>query len=279
VSAVTLAVAALLGGAAVTSPSALLTDDVPTGFELADAADADLTFEEYAPLSPDATAHVDPASTEAEAMRAAVDVWTAGEDDILLREVTLWPSADAAGSFVERAVVVGVEDGLQQIDAPFEGGVAFVGDDAGLRSRTLTWQQGPYAMTVSHFAANASTDRVVTASAEALAANVEAATGTEVIASPETGRSGGVEDQTETSSEGGIPIATVLLWFVIIGGGIWMLTSVRRRRADTRRLRAESDGEAGEEYRRTGDTDQIAGDGGGTARPVLDRSDHDPRRP
>lgn len=233
-SAVTLAVAALLSGAGVTSPAALLTDDVPSGFELADDADAELTFEEYAALSPDATAHIDPASDEADAMRAAVDVWTAGEDDILLREVTLWSNSDAARMFVERAVVVGIEDGLQQIDAPFEGGVAFVGDDAGLRSRILTWQQGPYAMTVSHFAANASTDRVIIASAEALATSVEASTGNEIIASNATTESDDPADPAETSRNGGIPIATVFLWFVIIGGGTWLFTSVRRRRGGRR---------------------------------------------
>jgi hypothetical protein len=232
--AMALAVTALLGSAGVTSPSALLTDDVPSGFELADDAAVDLTFEEYAPLAPDATAHVDPTSGEADAMRAAVDVWTAGNDDILLREVTHWSDSDAARMFVERAVVVGVEDGLQQIDAPFAGGVAFVGDDAGLRSRTLTWQQGPYAMTVSHFAANASTDRVIIASAEALASSVEASTGNEIVPSDATTDSGGPADQADTSTGGGIPIATVLLWFVIIGGGTWLFTSVRRRRNDRR---------------------------------------------
>lgn len=217
-----------LATAAVTSPAGLLTSDVPEGFELADGAVSDLTFEEYSPLSPEATAHVDPASVEATSMRAAVDVWTAGSDDILLREVTRWNTPEAARAFVEQAVVVGTENELEPAGSPFEGGVAFAGDNAGLRTRTLTWRQDRYAMTVSHFAARPSTDRVIEEAARALAASVEAGTGAELASTgvlPNSSGSGGA-----TSSGDGIPITTVLMWVVITGVAFWLFQSVRRRR-------------------------------------------------
>lgn len=225
-----LALVVVAATTAVASPADLLTDDVPGAFELADGAAADLTFDEYAPLSPDATAHVAAGSAEAASMRAAVDVWTAGDDDILLREVTRWSDAEAAREFVEQAVLVGTQAGLSPTDAPFEGGVAYVGDDAGLRSRTLAWRQGPYAMTVSQFAANASTDEVVGAAAAALAAAVEAATGHEIEAAGAATTTGGSSGSTApASSGGGIPITTVLLWLAIIGGAIWLFVKLRRR--------------------------------------------------
>lgn len=220
-----LVVAALAAGTGVTGPAELLNDDVPNGFELADGAVADLTFEEYAPLAPEAIAHVDATSAEARAMRAAVDVWTAGEGDILLREVTMWTTDEAARAFVEQAVVVSTANELDAADAPFEGGIAFLGADEGLWTRTLTWRQGRYGITVSHYAIEEGTDEPIGDAAGSLAANTESATGHPIAA-------GGVlpasADATAQTSGDGIPIGTVLIWVVAIIGAVWLFVKVKQ---------------------------------------------------
>ena len=219
-------VAALAAGTVTTGPAQLLDDVVPGGFDLADGAVADLTFEEYAPLAPEAVAHVDAASTDVREMRAAVDVWTAGEGDILLREVTMWNSDEAARAFVEQAVVVATTNELDSTDAPFQGGIAFVGADAGLWTRTLTWRQGPYAITVSHYAIEEGTDAPIGDAAAALAEEVESATGHPVAA-------GGLLRQpaTASTSSDGIPIGTALTGLVVIVGAVWLLLKVKGRGA------------------------------------------------
>ncbi|MDW3215914.1 MAG: hypothetical protein R8G01_18090 [Ilumatobacteraceae bacterium] len=235
-------IAALATATGTTSPAELLGTEVPAGFDLADGAAADLTFEEYAPLAPQATAHVDGASAEARAMRAAVDVWTSGEDDILLREITLWTTDEAARAFVEQSVVVGTENELDEAEAPFDGGVAFFGADEGLWTRTLTWRQGPYGITISHFAIDEGSDATIDEAAEALAANIESATDHGIASSgvlPET-----TDPSTSTASGGGIPIGTVFIWLVIIVGGIWLIVKVKKMIA-TRNGNAKPTGPAG----------------------------------
>lgn len=248
-----IAVVAVLAGTGVTSPAELLVPDVPNGFEFASEPPTDLTFDEYGELSPEATAHVDAAGTEALAMRAAVDVWTLGEDQILLREVTRWTTDEAARAFVEQAVVVGARNELDPVEAPFAGGVAFIGADRGLWTRTLTWRQGPYAMTVSHFSGEEGNDGIISRTARALADGVRAGTGFEIAAS-------GVQvDATEATATGsGIPIGTVLIWLVVVGGAIWLFLTLKRRvasRPSGPRGQSESSGSAGRTPSETADGD------------------------
>lgn len=249
-------IAALATATGTTSPAELLSSDVPDGFELADGAASDLTFEEYAPLAPEAVAHVDAASAEARAMRAAVDVWTSDEDEILLREVTMWTTDEAARTFVEQSVVVGTQNELDVAGAPFEGGLAFFGADEGLWTRTLTWRQGPYGITISHFAIEEGTDGTIGEAAESLASNIETETGYGIAPSgvlPET------TDADTTTSGGGIPIGTVFIWLVIIGGGIWLLLKLKQIVA-TRSANAKPDatGDAAhDDDDDTGDVDDL----------------------
>ncbi len=219
--------AALATATGVTSPAALLTPEAPEGFELADGAAADLTFEEYTPLSPEATAHIEATSAEALAMRAAVDLWTAGEDDILLREITLWTTDEDARAFVEQAVVVGSDHALGEVDSPFEGGVAFSGAEDGVWTRTLTWRQGPYAMTISHFAIEEGDGGTIGDAAETLAEHIETETGHAITAAGAAVTTTTVA-ATSTSTGGGIPIGTVFLWLVIIVGGIWLIVKIKK---------------------------------------------------
>lgn len=242
---------AVLAGTGVTSPAELLVPDVPNGFEFASEPPTDLTFDEYSELSPEATAHVDPAGTEALAMRAAVDVWTLGEDQILLREVTRWTTDEAASAFVEQAVVVGAQNELDPVEAPFEGGLAFIGADQGLWTRTLIWRQGPYAMTVSHFAVEEGNDGIVSRTARALADGVRAGTGYEIA---QAGVQVGATEATATGS--GIPIGTVLIWLVVVGGAIWLFLKLKRRAASTAsgpRRRSETTGSTGRATSETAD--------------------------
>ncbi len=253
-------IAALATATGTTSPAELLSAEVPAGFELADGAAADLTFEEYAPLAPDAVAHVDPASAEARAMRAAVDVWTSGEDDILLREVTMWMTDEAARAFLEQLVVVGTQNELDVAGAPFEGGLAFFGADEGLWTRTLTWRQGPYGITISHFATEEGTDRTIGEAAESLASKIDTETGHEIAPSgvlPET------TDADITATSGGIPIGTVFIWLVIIGGGIWLLLKLKQIIA-TRSAHAKPDA--------TGDAAHGADDDTGDIDDLIERA-------
>lgn len=218
-------VAVLAAGTGMTGPADLLNEDGPSGFDLADGGAADLTYEEYAPLAPEAIAHVDATAAEARTMRAAVDVWTAGEGDILLREVTMWTTDVAARAFVEQAVVVGTANELEAADAPFEGGIAFLGADEGLWTRTLTWRQGPYGITVSHYAIEEGTDQVIGDAAASLAANIESTTGHPIAA----GGVLGVPADTNASTSGdSIGIGTVLIWLAMISAAVWLLIKFKR---------------------------------------------------
>ncbi len=248
-------IAALAATTGTTSPAELLSPDVPDGFELADGAASDLTFEEYAPLAPEAVAHVDETSAEALAMRAAVDVWTSDEDEILLREVTMWTTDEAARAFVEQSVVVGTQSELDVAGAPFEGGLAFFGADEGLWTRTLTWRQGPYGITISHFAIEEGTDGTIGEAAESLASNIEAETGHGIVPS---GVQPEATDADTTATSGGIPIGTVFIWLVIIGGGIWLLLKLKQIVA-TRSANAKPDatGDAAHDDDDTGDVDDL----------------------
>jgi len=233
------ALTALAAGTVSVAPSDLLvTDDAPDGFELAVDPPTDLTFEEYASLSPDATAHVDPDGAAALSMRAAVDVWTSDSDDILLREVTRWSDDDEARAFVEQAVVVGVQDGLDRVDPPIDGAVAFLGADEGLWTRTVAWQQGPYAMAIAHFGVFEGSDRTIDDATTALAERVSTSTGHDVGVSTEVAP----DVPAASESGGGIGIGTIVLWVVVVGGVTWLIMRLRRRAAGDGRGRGRSAG-------------------------------------
>ncbi len=245
-----LVVLAVSAAAGAIGPAELLTPDVPNGFEMVSEPATDLTFEEYAELSPAATAHVAPASTDALVMRAAVDVWTLGENDILLREVTMWPTEEAASEFMQRAVVVGIENELDPSEAPFQGGVAFIGADQGLWTRTLAWRQGPYAMMVSHFAVDEGNDALISRTSRSLADSVSERTGNEV---DQNGMPG--EPAEIASDSGGIQIGTFLVWFLVVAGGIWLFLRIKRRRS-TSAARSDQNGD-GDAWRDAGDGEDL----------------------
>jgi hypothetical protein len=211
-----IALVSLAAGASAVAPSDLLVaEDVPDGFELVVEPPSVLTFDEYAELSPEAIAHVDPAGEAAQGMRAAVDVWASQGDDILLREVTRWATEEDAGGFVEQAIVVGVQNGLDRNDPPFDGAVAFLGAD-----------EGRFAMSVAHFAVFEGSDAVIDEAVTALAERVRSQTGQDVAPAPDDGESATAGDD---GSSGGIGIGTVVLWIAVIGGVTWLIMRLRRR--------------------------------------------------
>lgn len=229
-----------VAGTSLVGPSGLLPDDAPAGFERAPDPAIDLSFDEYAPLAPDAVAHVDPTSPEAAEMSAAVDVWSSADSDILLREVTLWGTEDAAAAFVDQATVVGIEQGLTSVESTVVGGVAFIGQTGGLWTRTRTWRQGPYALNVSHFSTGAGSDAVIDATVATLVDTVEERTG--------HGAAERTVDATidESTSGGGISIVTVLILAALLGGAIWFARRQRRRsRGDADRPRRSGARDAG----------------------------------
>jgi len=240
-----IALIALVAGTTAVAPADLLVaEDVPAGLFQASEPPIDLTFSEYGPLSPDATAHVDPDSSGALSMRAAVDVWTSDDDDVLLREVTLWADDADARAFVEQAVVVGVQDDLDRAEPPFNGAIAYIGADEGLWTRTVAWQQGPYAMTVAHFGVFEGSDRIIDEAATALAQRVADETGHEVaIVETDT-----PDATSESESGGGIGIGTVLLWILVVAGVTWLIMRLRRRAAGNERGRGRP-GDRGDQTR------------------------------
>lgn len=202
-------------------PVAILDAPVPDGFEFASEPPVELTFEEYAQLAHDSVEHVDTESTSARDMTAAVDVWTAGADDILLREVTRWGDESAAAAFVEQAAVLAIEQDFDDVDPPVAGGVAFATSSAGLWSRTATWQQGRFAVTVEHFSLAENDGRVVRETAVAIRDEIATATGRQPVES--------ADDVIVTADEGESSVAMVVLGVAAIALSVFLILRFMRR--------------------------------------------------
>lgn len=231
--------ALVIAATSATTPASILTSSDPTGFDEAAEPATDLSFDEYADLAPDSTAHVDPDSSIASQMTAAVDVWDGGNEDFLLREVTLWADDGDAAAFVTQVTTAAAEQGLVAEDAPFDEAASFVGEDENLWSRTVVWQQGAYGVMISHFSVGFVPNEEINAAAKSLAAAVSAAAPVDGVSTNDDAAS------ATGSTGGGIPIVTVLFWMAIIGGAIWLFVTFRKRRA------AAADGGPGRERDRS----------------------------
>lgn len=207
-------------------PVAILDAPVPDGFDFASEPPAELTFEEYANLAHDSVEHVDTESASATQMTAAVDVWTSGADDILLREVTRWGGESDAAAYVAQATALGVDQELDAADPPIAGGVAFVTASAGLWTRTTTWQQGRFAITIEHFSLAENDGGVLREAAESIEAAIASATGAEATMINPAGadaRPGG------GSGGGGGRLATTLLGVAAIVLSVVLIARFLRR--------------------------------------------------
>lgn len=235
-----------------TSTSDLLAaSDAPEGFVLVDEL-TELTYDEFAETSPYSVARVDPDSDAADALRAGQDVWSAGDEATMLRDVVVWPDEVSADHYLDDVVAYARAEDLTEVESPFDGARAFSGRDEAndVSVRMVVWHHGLIGAAISHFhlGPDPGADTIRAASV-AFADGITATSGFTITVTPPDEEPVVVPDSTapETDSEarsgGGIPIGRVLLWLVIIGGGIWLLVTVRRK------LSSAADAGAAEERR------------------------------
>ena len=224
----------IVGAATLPGAAELLSSSAtPDGYELSSDPGIELDFAAFAEQSPYSVGHVDAESADAAATTASLDVWALGDNDVLLREVAVWPSDDLASGFVGEVSAYAAEVGLEATRAPFDGASAFSGadPDSGVWVRMVVWSDGQIGATVNHFAAGADDDPGsgdVDATSNALAAQLAAANAAASPNDPLADGGGGGGSGTSTSSGGGIPIVTVIVWLAIIGGAIWLFLKLRR---------------------------------------------------
>lgn len=262
------AVAGLLAAAALSTATneLLAASDAPEGFEFTEEL-VGLVYDEFAGTSPYSVGHVEAGSAAADELRAGQDVWNAGEEATLLREVVVWPDEALAEQYIDEVVAYAAGEDLTEVEPPFDGARAFSGrdDSNNVSVRMVVWRHGMIGAAVSHFHfgddPGAETIRAATA---AFADGITATSGFVITLTPPDEEPTVVPDSTSpdtkpTGSDGGIPIATVLLWLAVVVGGIWVFVKVRRKRrsAADDRGRGRSTDEIIDEaraQRRDGDT-------------------------
>jgi hypothetical protein len=218
------------------APSELMLDRID-GFTLTSEPATDLTYEEYAQLEPDSVGHIEPGSDAANGMSAAVEVWSNATDDQRI-DVELVRALDEAGatSFVDQAAALSIAIGLAAVDPPFDGAWSYAGPADEAWTEMVAWSQGPYAVTLTLLAAAETDGEVMREASVRQVQLILDATGIEVDdaaavadeAPPPPTES--PSDDTDESAGSGISIGKVLLWLVIIGGGIVLLVKFGRKR-------------------------------------------------
>ena len=236
--------AAVVGVLAAATLSTATTDllaasDAPEGFEFTEEI-AEIGYDELAVTSPYSVGHVAVGSAAASELRAGQDIWQAGEDATLLREVVVWPDEELAEGYVDEVVRYAGEEELTEVEPPFDGARAFAGRDDvnNVSVRMVVWRHGMIGAAVSHFHygedPGAETIREATT---AYADGITATSGFVITLTPPDEEPTVVPDSTSpdtattSSSGGGIPLTTVLLWLAIIIGGIWLFAKIRRKLA------------------------------------------------
>jgi hypothetical protein len=227
-------IAPLLVAAAATiaTPAELLgAANAPAGFASLGDEYVTQTFDEFAESSPYSVGHVEAGSADVEGFIAGQDVWTLGEDDSLLREVSMWPDPGIATGYIEEIVEYAVGLGMRATDPPFDGALEFTGVDPDTQVDThiAVWQHGRIGIAVSHFHSGGETPTtLVNEAAQMLADAVTVSTGIDV----------GDDDKQQTITttadgapvpNGGIPIGKVLFWLVVVIAGIWLVVTISRK--------------------------------------------------
>ncbi len=214
----------------------LAASEAPEGFRFTEEI-VELDYDEFAVTSPYSVGHVEPGSVAATELRAGQDVWNAGSDATLLREVVVWPDEEVAEAYVDEVVSYAGEEDLTEVEPPFDGARAFAGrdDENDVSVRMVVWRHGLVGAAVSHFhyGDDPGAD-AIRAATIAFADGITATSGFVITLAPPEEEPTVVPDSTSpdtgtTTSSGGIPITTVLLWLVIIGGGIWLFVKIRRK--------------------------------------------------
>lgn len=136
----------LAAGVALVTPSQLVIEHIPGFVPTGDPA-VDLTFEEFAALDPDAVDHLEPDSEEATGLVAAIGTWN-GAGSTVVVELVLAVDEGSATTFVDQTAATAIAVGLAATDPPFVGAWSYSGgiDDW---TNVVSWNQGPYAVTMT----------------------------------------------------------------------------------------------------------------------------------
>jgi hypothetical protein len=139
-----------LAAAALASPSELVLDRLP-GFELTDGPAVDLSYADFAAYEPDSVAHLEPDSDEATGMLAAIEVWTGtSSEGRIVVELVRAIDDESATTFVDQAAANAIAIGLAATDPPFGGAWSYSGPFDDSWTDVVSWNQGPYAVTMTH---------------------------------------------------------------------------------------------------------------------------------
>lgn len=170
------AIAGLAATGPLVAPSELVLDSLP-GFERTGET-IDLTFEEFATLEPGSVDHLEPDSDQASGMVAAIGSWNGAASTIVVK-VVLAVDERSATTFVDQTAASAIAVGLAATDPPFVGAWSYSGgiDDW---TNVVSWNQGPYAVTMTQRSAG-ETDRAdIDAAAVRQAERILESTGIEV---------------------------------------------------------------------------------------------------
>ena len=222
----------LVAAAAIATPADMLgAADAPAGFTSLGNEYVTQTFDEFAESSPYSVGHVEAGSPDTDGFIAGQDVWALGEDDSLLREVSVWPDPSIATGYIEQVVEYAVVLGMRATDPPFDGALGFtaVDPDTQVDTHVVVWQHGQVGVAVSHFhSGGETTTAIVDDAARLLAEAITVESGVGVGESTDQVTTATTPDGSPTSG-GGIPIGKVLLWLAIIVGAIWLFVKLRKK--------------------------------------------------
>lgn len=230
----TLVMAGIATGVTLVPPSTLMLDDIP-GFELASEPATDLSYAGYAELEPESVAHMNPDSAEAAGLLAAMEIWTDpdSEQNIVVELVRAIDDA-AATTFVDRAAAASIAIGLAATDPPFGGAWSYSGEFGDTWTNLVAWNQGPYAVTITH-SARSETDRAtIDAAAVRQVEKILDVTGAEVSADA------AVDDDAPTAPTeptapgddepaGAFPVGTMVLVLAVVAVAVLVMLRQRQR--------------------------------------------------
>lgn len=228
-----LVVAGIATGGVLAPPSELVLDRIP-GFELTSDRATDLDFAAFAALEPDAVAHIEPGSEHADALLAAMEVWTDVDTDAtLVVELVRALDDGAAANFVDQAAANSIAVGLAATDPPFGGAWSYSGAVDDGWTNLVAWNQGPYAVTLTQLTPIEADRTTVDDAAVRQAEMILAATGAEVsedaaIAddAPTPPTDAASPDESESD---GFPVGSVVVLLAVVAVAVGVLFQQRRK--------------------------------------------------
>lgn len=234
----TIAVAALSTSVTTVPPSELTLDDIP-GYERTSLPGVDLTYDEYAAAEPDSVGHLDPESDAAAGLRAAREVWSDATTSLTI-ELVLAVDETSATSFVDQTAAQSIAIGLAATDPPFGGAWSYSGGLDTTWTNVVSWNQGPYAVTMTQ-TANRETERTdIDAAAVRQAEIILEATGATVSEdgavaddAPPPPTDGTEPTVPPAAADDGGPAALVVAALVAAVAAAVALVLLRRRRGAT----------------------------------------------